>query len=631
MCGVLRGLLAAGVVALAVQGAGAQITRRPFIVNGTLTVSYPSVGVLLFGSDSRTASLECSGTLIGCQTFLTAGHCVADDLNPANYLVFLQHAGFFSVSRIALHPDFDFPVGDVAVLTLAQPVNGIAPSRIDTTAEPAPGMRGTIVGFGRTGGGDNNVDYGLKRAGQVEVAECNSDIASATSVCWDFTSPFGPPGSNSNTCEGDSGGPLFVDFGAGNVVAGTTSGGNTDSCFATDEGYDASIFTYREWIAMQAGADLARTTCGALPQVGGAHTTVLSDTGALDGINSQRRLPFTVPAGTTAVRVAMNAIDDDHSNFDLYVKANGSVSPRHYDCRAAGPSQYGFCAFDAPVPGVWEALVIRGAGSGLYQLTITFFALDCALPGNEGRDCDDHNPCTQNDACHSGACSGTAATDGTACDDGNQCTQSDGCRNGTCVGSAQPDGTACDDGDPCSQPDACRAGLCLGTSPASGCKQQLVQAAGAFNLRDAAPDLKDRLTWRWLRGARTVKRQFGTPTIPGNDYALCVYDHVGGVPERIMQHVMPGGDDWSEYLRGFRYADENLSNSGIGSVTLKEGADGSARIEVQGRARALNMPALPLQQKNSVTVQLLNRNACWESRYSTALENDAHVFKAKND
>src|ERR1700687_3701170 len=434
MCGVLRGCLVAGCVALTVRCAFGETLRRPFIVNGTLTTSYPSVGILLTGNDPRTASLECSGTLIGCQTFLTAGHCVSGNLDPARYLVFLPHAGFFTVAQIALHPDFNFPVGDVAVLALTQSVTGIAPSRIDTTQEPAPGMRATIVGFGRTGGDSNNVDFGLKRAGQVVLTECNSDIASATSVCWNFTNPIGPPGSNSNSCDGDSGGPLFVDFGGGDVIAGTTSGGNTNSCFATDQGYDASIFTYRSWIAMQAGADIARTACGSLPQVGDAHTIVLSDTGTLDDVNSQRRFVFTVPAGTTVVRVAMNAIDDGRSNFDLYVKANGSVSPRRYDCRATGPSQDGFCAFDAPEPGGGEALVIRGVAAGEYQIPVTLFGLDCSLPANDGRACDDNNSCTTNDACHGGTCAGTAVTNGTACDDGNQCTQPDTCQNGLCRG-----------------------------------------------------------------------------------------------------------------------------------------------------------------------------------------------------
>ena len=46
------------------------------IVNGTLTSLYPSVGALLSPGDPHFATLLCSGTLIGCHTFLTAAHCV---------------------------------------------------------------------------------------------------------------------------------------------------------------------------------------------------------------------------------------------------------------------------------------------------------------------------------------------------------------------------------------------------------------------------------------------------------------------------------------------------------------------------------------------------------------------------
>lgn len=59
------------------------------IVNGVLTAQYPSVGILMDSSNPNLATLLCSGTLIGCQTFLTAGHCVAPDHNPQHYSVFL--------------------------------------------------------------------------------------------------------------------------------------------------------------------------------------------------------------------------------------------------------------------------------------------------------------------------------------------------------------------------------------------------------------------------------------------------------------------------------------------------------------------------------------------------------------
>src|SRR5947199_3174023 len=46
---------------------------RGKIANGLPTSDFPSVGQLL------TAAGSCSGTLIGCQTFLTAAHCLCTD------------------------------------------------------------------------------------------------------------------------------------------------------------------------------------------------------------------------------------------------------------------------------------------------------------------------------------------------------------------------------------------------------------------------------------------------------------------------------------------------------------------------------------------------------------------------
>src|SRR5262249_52552572 len=175
----------------------------PRIVNGVLTSQSPTVGVLLNSNNFNSASMVCSGTLVGCDTFLTAGHCVAGSLNPASRGVFLQHAGFFEVASINMRSDFDFPVGDVAVIKLKTPVTGIAPTAMDTSGA-AFGTSALIVGFGRTGG--SNGDYGLKRSGSVITAPCSDGVSDTTSICFDFNYPFGAPGSNSDTCNGDSGG-----------------------------------------------------------------------------------------------------------------------------------------------------------------------------------------------------------------------------------------------------------------------------------------------------------------------------------------------------------------------------------------------------------------------------------------
>ena len=66
---------AVGVTATLASGgaAGAAGRLRPQIVNGIVTSDLPSVGLLLDATDGLGV---CTGTLIGCRTFVTAAHCV---------------------------------------------------------------------------------------------------------------------------------------------------------------------------------------------------------------------------------------------------------------------------------------------------------------------------------------------------------------------------------------------------------------------------------------------------------------------------------------------------------------------------------------------------------------------------
>jgi hypothetical protein len=358
----------------------------PQIVNGTYTSLYPSTGALLLGDDPSTAETWCSGTMIGCDTFLTAAHCVCDhggpqcqSLDPATRSVFLQNAGFFAIASIAVPVDYDYPVSDVAVVKLAAPLSGIRPSPIDQTP-PAPGTTGTIVGFGRAGGADQ--DYGLKRVATVTTAACVDDISDVSSICWQFV------GTGGNTCNGDSGGPLFTDAGG---VAGVTSGGSSNDCLADDHSYDANVATYASWIAAQGGPDVTNVACGAGPQVGDPGAAVESVVDALSAATPSRVHRFTVMSGSAELRVAMNAVDDG-SDFDLYVKRGSTPTTSDYDCAASGPNQFGFCRFVSPAPGTWYALVQRYAGQGTYQVTATTFGGTPGVCGNGvrevGEECD---------------------------------------------------------------------------------------------------------------------------------------------------------------------------------------------------------------------------------------------------
>jgi hypothetical protein len=382
-------MLLAGAAGMPALGA----TYSSRIVNGTLSGQYPSTGALaiLSRSDASVAAL-CSGTMIGCETFLTAAHCVCPEgttnadtcvragvTDPALLRVFLQHAGLFGVASVAVNPDFGFETGgDDAIIHLAEPVSGVAGTAIDDVLPVPFGTTATIVGFGRTGGNpDLNVNAGVKRFGQVVTGNCTA-VPNDTHVCWTFR------GADSNTCEGDSGGPLFVDLQSGTVVAGVHAGGTSATCLPVDMAFDTSVFADHAWIASEAGADQPETSCGGLPAAGSLGTSITATAGDLSNAQPQGFASFSVPPGTTRLRVALNGqvfsivgSTEVRNDFDLYVAKDRPPTLVDYDCADARPGPFGFCEFETPAPGTWFALANRVRGTGTYQLTATTFAATC--------------------------------------------------------------------------------------------------------------------------------------------------------------------------------------------------------------------------------------------------------------
>jgi V8-like Glu-specific endopeptidase len=352
------------------------------IVNGVLTSLFPTVGAFLKGEGGEGMGAWCTGTLIGCRTFLTARHCVDSERDPTrpaaadevrNYRVFLQHGGLFGVDAIKTHPDYDFPFADLAVVSLGEAVDGIEPTRLNTGVVEAD-TAATIVGYGRSGG--SRTDYGLKRMGAVRTSACADDERDL--VCWDYDSADAPPGTDSNTCNADSGGPVLVDdadAAAGTrVLAGVVSGGTRADCLRRDHSYNVDVRAFARWVEQQTDDPLGPERCGTLPAVGGGGVSVLSASGKLDASRTGAHLFFPVPPGTARVRLAMNAQDDDgRIDFDLFARHGDRPSTTVADCRGTGSSQFAFCEFADPAPGNWFVWVKRNRGSGLYQLTATLF------------------------------------------------------------------------------------------------------------------------------------------------------------------------------------------------------------------------------------------------------------------
>jgi hypothetical protein len=383
-------------VALLLLAQPARAEGSPRIVNGVLAWDPPSVGALLCRSETSPSTTNCSdhsrppatgpfaagcsGTLVGCQTFVTAAHCVCnlptfefctelEPRDPSRLAVFLQHAGVFAVESIDIHPGWErFPQGipafdyDVAVLKLSTPVSGIGSSALNELATPNFGTSGTIVGFGLTGPGAG--DAGLKRKGTVVTDSCDPDWPDDGHVCWSFEEPLDPPGEDSNICYADSGGPLFADLGAGSALAGMTSAGNAD-CLAPEHSLDLDVFTVRDFVAAAAGADLG--TCG-----DEAPTPSVELSGSVGPEKPEARHEFDLPADATLLRLTLNGTGSNLGrDFDLYAKVGAPATPAAFDCAIAGPGQFGVCEVQAPASGTWNVLVTHVAeAEGGYQVTV---------------------------------------------------------------------------------------------------------------------------------------------------------------------------------------------------------------------------------------------------------------------
>jgi hypothetical protein len=381
---VLVGATGAGAPARAVSGAGGDVTPNPFGKGHRLL---PTTAALLIASeggsvDADNAELGCSATLIGCSTVLTAGHCV-EDMDPEEVQVYLRHGGIVPVESIAIHPNYTSEYADIAVLQLAAPVTGIAPSRINDVVAGSRlvGSRGVIAGFGIST--DRILDSGIQRSGVVVTGSCadlsEGEMSDRNFICWQYDGPYGAAGHDANTCSGDSGGPLFVNVDGQTLLAGVTSGGSGDRCGEEEMSYDANVFTWRRFILDELAGD-SLAACGALAPVGSAATSV-ADRGDRLEEGTEVRYVFTVGPGAEELRVTLNGQDEGDFDPDLYVAA-GTDMAGGLVCSDEGASAFASCVVEAPEAGEWTVVVRGASGSGIFQLTGTVFG--ARLEANRG-------------------------------------------------------------------------------------------------------------------------------------------------------------------------------------------------------------------------------------------------------
>jgi hypothetical protein len=356
----------------------------------------------------------CSGTLVSPDVVLTAGHCLYGVSTSNIYVMFGDdvHSGnWLTVSEKKVHPSYssDSSSYDIAMLRLAEaPPDGVQP------IPPLPHSIGIgqadigqpleYVGFGVTengGGGEkltvsSDLNWVCTNSGGCVVGL--GIPAMENTICSDQI-PGGP-------CSGDSGGPAFVIRNGREYVAGITSYGDED---CTIYGCSTKVDEYEEFLDEY-----------------------------LDGFSGDScTLPSECLSGFCVNGVCCSSACTDACSSCVVEGFEGT-------CRTA-PN--GTSCSDGNVCNGEDVCLLGKCMSG------------------DILDCDDEDICSQDSCDPVDGCQNVPVEDGTPCLDNDMCNGEETCQAGECQTGTTLD---CNDQNPCTEDQCDQAKGCKYTPLESG-------------------------------------------------------------------------------------------------------------------------------------------------------------------
>jgi hypothetical protein len=268
----------------------------------------------------------CSGTLVHPSLVVYAAHC-GTAMTEARF-----GTDSFAPTRVAevsdcrAYPGAQLGDGsDLAYCVLREPVLDVQPARILAGCEVAallPGAAAQIVGFGvdTTAG-----EFGTQRAASTRVARVTAGELFLDS-------------SESDTCRGDSGGPVFIEVpsaeGSSELrLAGVTSAGSSGEC-GQGVGHYINLSAKLAWLESSSGIDVTPcfdgetwkptpaclTVPGTLPLIQDAHQAPAGQASAADfscpmpaeaELSSTCGAPFALPPDAVPPTIELVGIDGD--------------------------------------------------------------------------------------------------------------------------------------------------------------------------------------------------------------------------------------------------------------------------------------------------------------------------------